>query len=75
MEKMSVHDKAIRLCEGGIVEIDGHCVCLMRCDDDENGCFICEMDSICRMEMVDVCAECSAIVRTGCYLKLANTRR
>lgn len=70
MEKMSEHDKAIRLCEGGIVEIDGHCVALMRNDSDDEDCYLCNMDSICHKEMADICFDCQLMMKTGCYLKL-----
>ena len=45
---MMVHDKAIRLCEGGIVEIEGNWFRLRRFPDyyDDNPCMECELDSI-----------------------------
>lgn len=66
----SVHDKAIALCEGRPVEIMGHVVKLCKFDGPWNACNECEMDSICRMEMVDVCGECESITRKKCYLQL-----
>lgn len=75
MEKMSEHDKAIRLCEGGIVEIDGHFVRATRYVGDDIACNYCDMDSICHGEMAVVCAECDCTTGLKYILKLANTRR
>lgn len=72
---MSNHAKAVRLCQGGIVEIDGHFVRAERYDGDDSPCFECEMDSICRMDMVDLCAECDSTTGLKYILKLANTCR
>lgn len=69
-EANSVHDKAIALCEGRPIQIMGHTVKLFKNKYMENPCMECEMDSICRMEMTDVCAECYAITRIPCYLQL-----
>lgn len=73
MKEMSQHDKVIRLCEGGQVEVNGHWVQLMRCDIDEDDCFLCDMDCICHEEMAYICAECAVLIKTGCYLTLANS--
>ena len=66
----SVYDKAIALCEGRPVRILGHAVKLCKMKDFGNPCYYCEMDSICREEMVDVCMECESITREKCYLQL-----
>lgn len=70
--KMSVHDKAIRLIEGGIVEVDGHCVRLHRDKYIFDPCFVCEMDCLCHKgtEMCSVCEECDSITREDCFLAL-----
>lgn len=72
---MSVHDKAIRLLEGGIVEIEGDWFKLMRFPDyyDGNPCMECNLDSICRMEHTDICGECEAISKRRCCLRLAHS--
>lgn len=71
---MSVHDKAIRLLEGGIVEIDGDNFRLNRIpyELDIDDCCECELDSICREEHKEVCSECGDISGYRCYLKLAH---
>lgn len=76
MERKIIHEKAIRLLEGGIVEIDGNWFCLFRFPDnyDGNCCMECELDSICRMEHTDICGECEAISNRRCCLKLVATR-
>lgn len=74
---MTVHDKAIRLCEGGIVEIEGNWFRLIRFPDyfDDNPCMECELDSICRLEHTDICGECEAISGRRCCLQLVNKGR
>lgn len=66
-----LHDKAIRLLEGGIVEIDGHYVKACIVEGVDNPCELCNMDSACRMNMVDLCAECECISRKRYLLKFA----
>lgn len=71
-----IHDKAIRLIEGGIVEVDGHCVRMRYEAEHETVCLDCEMDSICRRgsEMYDVCDECDMITGNRCMLVLTNKK-
>ena len=47
--KQSVHKKAIRLVEGGEVEVDGHSVRLVKYPCIVDPCFCCEMDSLCHI--------------------------
>ena len=77
MKKITEHDKAIRLLEGGIVEIDANWFRLRRFPDyyEGNPCEECELDSICRLEHTDVCGECEAISNRRCMLKLASAGR
>lgn len=72
---ISVHDKAIRLLEGGIVEIQGDWFSLIQLpeDFDDVPCIECELDSICRIEIADVCSECDAISNRNCILRLAHS--
>ena len=73
MKKMTVHDKAIRLLEGCIVEIEANWFRVKRFPNDYDGnpCEECELDSICRLEHEDVCAECEFISNQRCMLELA----
>ena len=74
---MTVHDKAIRLLEGGIVNIKGDWFRLRKLSDNEGftPCTECELDSICREEHEAVCEECDAISGAVCCLQLARTGR
>ena len=72
--KQSIHEKAIRLVEGGIVEVDGHSVRLIKDDSDLLSCELCDMDCLCHIgtEMCDICVECTSIVRGQCFLELVT---
>lgn len=77
---MTIHDKAIRLLEGGIVDIEGNWFWLMRLSDDvydydDCPCVECNLDSICREEHKEVCSECDTISGGKCCLRLAYTGR
>ena len=76
-EKMSIHDKAIRLLEGGIVEVDSHSVKLGRNDRLFNPCCECEMDSLCHRnnEICAVCEECDIITGKNNFLELVVNHR
>lgn len=67
-----IHDKAIRLIEGGIVEVDNLCVKMKYGSDDKLVCLNCEMDCICRegTGMNDLCVECDLITGKYCFLVL-----
>lgn len=69
---MSVHEKALRLIEGGVVPCNGLAVRAIDFPFDDNACMTCEMDSACNMDMVDLCAECDTITHTKHYLKLVS---
>lgn len=72
MEKeKSMHELAVRLCEGGSVQIDGHWVKAVQVPDDVIPCEECQMDSACRMSMADLCGECEAYTHKRYYLKFA----
>lgn len=74
----SLHDRAIRLVEGGIVEVDGHTVRAIKAPVDEVPCFICSMDCLCHRdedtEMTYLCEEVDNVGRDGYYLKLENSK-
>ena len=72
---MSIHDKAIRLLEGGIVEVDGHCVKYGGRGLVFRPCFKCKMDCLCHngTEMAAVCAECDSITGHDCFLVLVES--
>lgn len=68
--KNSVHEKAIRLIEGGIVEVGGISVILHSEPNIFDPCFCCDMDSLCHKgnEMCSVCEECDKITNQDCIL-------
>ena len=70
-KKLSVHEKAIRLIEGGIVDVDGHSVSLVVIPDSIDTCHHCEMDCLCHIgtEMCNVCIECVRISKKNCILE------
>ena len=70
---MGLHDKAIRLLEGGVVACSGHAVRVVDAIGDDNACIYCEMDSACNYEMVELCAECDSITHSKHILKFAHT--
>lgn len=74
---MTVHDKAIRLLEGGVVEIKCNWFRLIKLPDYYNdvSCVECDLDSICQKEHTDVCVECEMISNRKCILKLAHKKR
>lgn len=74
IEEMSLHDKAIRLLEGGVVSCSGHSVRAIEVIDCDNICMLCDMDSACDIEMTDLCAECDGITHTKHILKFAHSK-
>lgn len=70
--KNSIHEKAIRLVEGGIVDVDGLSVKLVKDPNLFDPCYLCEMDSLCHIgtEMCSVCEECDHITHMNCFLML-----
>lgn len=74
---MTVHDKAIRLLEGGVVEIEANWFRLRRLPDDKfvYPCLECKLDSICKQEHVEVCEECDAITGGKCCLRLVSNEQ
>lgn len=74
MKQQTIHEKAIRLIEGGQVDVDGHCVKLKQTGYNFDCCIVCEMDSICRAntEISYVCRECDLITNKNSYLELVT---
>ena len=74
MKKMTVHDKAIRLLQGDIVQIEGNWFRVKRFPDyyDDNTCKVCELDSMCHWEHTQICEECEIISQHKCILNLVS---
>lgn len=71
MKEKELHEKAVHLSEGGIVEVAGLFVRAIPVNDYVVGCEVCQMDCLCRGEMTDLCAELCAYDRKDHYLVFA----
>lgn len=71
-----LHEKAIRLIEGGEVQAEGLWVRLIKVPYAFDPCLICDMDCLCHQgnEICNLCIECGNITSEGCYLKLVNKK-
>lgn len=67
----TLYAKAVRLAEGGVVEINGHFVRAIGVVGEDLPCYLCEMDSICHEDMSDLCAEVDNYTHSPHILKLA----
>lgn len=56
-KKMTLHEKAVRLSEGGAVEIDSLVVMAKIVGNDIIPCELCDMDCLCHGYMKDLCSE------------------
>ena len=70
IKRMTLHDKAVRLCEGGVVWCMGHYVKAQVVQMDDLPCIDCNMDSICQDELCDLCAECDNLTNENHILIL-----
>lgn len=68
----SLHDLAIRLIEGGIVQYDGQFVKAVKALDPDAPCLECAMDSACSLKLMELCAEVDQISNIGHCLALAS---
>lgn len=71
-KKMSLHDLAVRLCEGGVIDYGGYALKAEDVGHEENPCYLCSMDCVCNMAMADLCAECDGVTHTKHILMFAN---
>jgi len=74
MKEQMIHEKAIRLIEGGQVVVGGH---LVRMEHDKyitEPYHCCDIDYSCSLysEMYFICKECDKILKKDCFLKLVN---
>ena len=76
MNSTEIHNKAIRLVEGGIVDINGLSVALRHAPVIFDPCFECEMDCLCHQgnDICNVCEECDSITREDCFLVLMGIK-
>lgn len=72
MSEKELHEKAVRLCEGGAVNINGLWVKTRIVDYGVIPCEVCDMDCLCRMEMSSLCGACEAYDHKRHLLYLPN---
>ena len=65
-----VHEKAIRLIEGGIIDVSGLNVWMGRAPLELDACDCCNMDCLCHKGnlICDICEECDRITKDNCFL-------
>ena len=56
----SLHDLAVRLCEGGHVWLEGHSFRAIEVPLGFDSCCECELDSVCHGPIAELCRECEA---------------
>ena len=71
MKHRILHEKAIRLLEGGAVEIDNHVVRAIFVPDGFDACMECDMDCLCKGDIANLCTEVCWIADSQYLLKLA----
>ena len=66
----TIHEKAIRLIEGGVVEISGMSVIMRHEPYIFDPCYGCDMDCLCHKgnDICNLCEECDTILGEDCYL-------
>lgn len=71
-KKMTLHDYAVRLCEGGQIWFNQHSIrteiALGECDT----CMLCKMDCICNEDFQELCIECESITHKPHILVLMD---
>lgn len=75
MRNETLHAKAVRLAEGGIVEINGHFVRAIDVVREVNPCDLCEMDSACHAEMAELCEEVDEYTQSSHILIFAYKQK
>ena len=73
----TLHEKAIRLIEGGFVEAEGLFVRAVIFNGSDHPCFECEMDSLCHAfnDIWKLCLECDSISDKKYCLTLNKKQR
>ena len=74
MKRKSLHDLAVRLCEGAPVWFEGHNLVLIELPDEDDACNCCHLDSICNQNIRELCVACDALVRKVHCLNLWETK-
>lgn len=66
----SLHGLAVRLCQGGVVEFEGHFLRANALPEDFDPCDYCDMDCLCHQSMASLCCECDNYDHRNHRLKL-----
>ena len=69
-----MHDKAIRLLEGGEVTCSGLTLRAHMADCLDNPCYECSVDSACDSNISDLCAECDQFGLGRYYLEIITQK-
>ena len=71
-----IHDKAIQLIEGGMVEVDNLWVVMIRSHNILGACYDCDLDRICHTgnAIRNLCMECDLITGADCFLVLMDKK-
>ena len=70
-KEKELHDKAIRLLEGGIVKVDGLVVRAVKVPEGFDPCNECNMDCLCKGDIARLCDRLSLFDGSQYLLKLA----
>lgn len=73
MKQTELHEKAVRLVEGSVVEIKGLFVRMYSEKYIFDPCLCCEMDCLCHHgnDICNLCEECDAVSGRDCFLAFA----
>lgn len=74
-QEPTLHELAIRLCEGGTVYFEGHFLKAVKVPSGFSCCDECDLDSICHDTISSLCCECDNYVGEYHLLKLINGKR
>lgn len=75
MKKQTLHEKAVILCEGGVVWHEGHAIRAGVYVGEDSPCDVCNMDCICHMSMAEQCVECNNYDGKKHYLILCGAHK
>ena len=70
MKVKSLHDLAVRLCEGGVVWFEGLSIVAKELSDGDDACRVCNLDCICNEPLKELCVKCDSLVGKCHYLEL-----
>lgn len=68
------HDIVVRLCEGGIENIDGHALEAVEIPNGFDACHECEMDSACSEQIKEICIACDEYKLVNHILRFAHKK-